>query len=56
MRNLTPRKHPRTLNEAFPQDAAEWFEGPPRREGIAYKLVLWSVYALIAVVLFKFLT
>jgi hypothetical protein len=54
MRNLTPRKHPRTLNEAFPQDAAEWFEGPLRREGMAYKLVLWSIYALIAVVLLKF--
>jgi hypothetical protein len=56
MRNPTTRKHPRTLNEAFPQDAAEWFEGPSKGEGVAYRLVLWGVYALIAAVLFKFLT
>jgi len=54
MSHPTTRKHPRTLNEAFPQDAAEWFEGPARGEGAAYKFFLWCIYAALVVVLFKF--
>jgi hypothetical protein len=54
MGSPTTRKHPRTLNEAFPQDAAEWFEGPSPNEGVAYKLVMWCIYAVLAAVLLKF--
>lgn len=56
MINTTTRRHPRTMNEAFPQDSADWFEGPPASEGIAFRFALWCIYALLAAVFLKFLT
>jgi hypothetical protein len=44
------------MNEAFPQDSADWFEGPPASEGIAFRFALWCIYALLAAVFLKFLT
>jgi hypothetical protein len=51
--NPTVRKYPRTLNEAFPEDAASWFEEPKQRIGwwdigvVGLALVMWYLIVLI---------
>jgi hypothetical protein len=53
----TTRRHPRTLDEAFPDSRAQWCEGwqRPARNGWAGRLLAVLIGVLLAVVIVRHL-
>jgi len=48
--NYTARKHPRTLHEAFPVTAYQWWFPPEKKPLTGLDLGLWTVAILAAFV------
>lgn len=45
--NNTTRRYPRTMQEAFPQDYCQWFEGPNKVQADSDTILMpWITFAL----------